>query len=332
MIKLIKSLFVLILFASITVGGWMVYFAFSPLALEQSPHELEIKNGSSLRAVARQLADEKLIVEPWSFVVLVRILGKAGDIKAGNYLLEGKVTPYQVFLKLTRGDVTQSQLVFIEGWTFRQMRKALDDHPGVRHATLNMPEREILQQIGAEGESAEGLFFPDTYYFSRGMSDISILKRAYRAMQSRLDQAWNGRAPDVPYTTPYEALTMASIIEKETGQPSERPMIAAVFVNRLRIGMRLQTDPTVIYGLGEGFDGNLHKRDLLEDTPYNTYTRAGLPPTPIAMPGAEAIQAALHPAKSQALYFVAKGNGAHYFSGSLTEHNRAVARYQLNRP
>jgi len=332
MIKLIKFVFSLLLFAGLAVGGWMIYFAMTPLALEQSPHELEIKHGSSLRAVARQLADEKLIVEPWSFIILVRALGKANDIKAGNYLLEGEVTPYQVFLKLTRGDVTQSQVVFIEGWTFRQMRKALDDNPAVRHATLNLTEREILQQIGAEGERAEGLFFPDTYYFSSGMSDISILKRAYRIMQSRLDRAWSNRSSDVPYATPYEALTMASIIEKETGQASERPMIAAVFVNRLRIGMRLQTDPTVIYGLGEGFDGNLRKRDLLEDTPYNTYTRAGLPPTPIAMPGGEAIQAALHPAKSQALYFVAKGNGTHYFSGSLTEHNRAVARYQLNRP
>ena len=332
MIKLIKSLFALLLFASLAVGGWMIYFAMNPLALEQSPHELEIRHGSSLRAVARQLADEKLIVEPWSFVILVRTLGKVNDIKAGNYLLEGEITPYQLFLKLTRGDVTQSQVVFIEGWTFRQMRKALDDNSAVRHATLNLTEQEILQQIGATGETAEGLFFPDTYYFSSGMSDISILKRAYRIMQSRLEQAWSNRAPDVPYATPYEALIMASIIEKETGQATERPMIASVFVNRLRIGMRLQTDPTVIYGLGEGFDGNLHKRDLLEDTPYNTYTRPGLPPTPIAMPGGEAIQAALHPAKSQALYFVAKGNGTHYFSSSLTEHNRAVARYQLNRP
>ncbi len=332
MFRPIKLAFSLLLLVGLAAVCWMAYFAVMPLALEPSPRELEIKHGSSLRSVARQLADEKLIAEPWSFIFLVRALGKANDIKAGNYLLEGEITPYRLFLKLTRGDVTQSQVVFIEGWTFRQVRKALNDHPAVRHTTLAMTEQEILRRLEVDGEAAEGMFFPDTYYFSRGMSDVSILKRAYRMMQSRLGQAWNERAPDLPYATPYEALTMASIIEKETGQASERPMIAAVFVNRLRIGMRLQTDPTVIYGLGEAFDGNLRKRDLLADTPYNTYTRGGLPPTPIAMPGGEAIQAALHPAKSPALYFVAKGNGTHYFSGSLTEHNRAVARYQLNRP
>jgi len=331
MFKLIKSLFFLAFVAILAATGWLAYFAATPVSLAQTSQELEIKHGSSLRSVARQLADENLVVEPWSFELLVRLLGKANEIKAGNYLLEGEITPYRLFLKLTRGDVTQSQVVFIEGWTFRQMRKALDDHPAIRHATLNLSEQEVLRQLEVEG-SAEGLFFPDTYYFSSGMSDLSILKRAYRIMQTRLNEAWSGRASDLPYATPYQALTMASIIEKETGQAGERPMIASVFINRLRIGMRLQTDPTVIYGLGETYDGNLHKRDLLGDTPYNTYTRSGLPPTPIAMPGWESIQAALHPAKSSALYFVAKGNGTHYFSGSLTEHNRAVSRYQLNRP
>jgi UPF0755 protein len=331
MLKLIKLLFFLAFVAAFAATGWLAYFAVTPSTLAQSPQELEIKHGSSLRTVARQLADEKLVVEPWSFVFLVRLLGKANEIKAGNYLLEGEITPYQLFLKLTRGDVTQSQVVFIEGWTFRQMRKALNDNPAVRHATLNLADQEILRQIEAGEGAAEGLFFPDTYYFSSGMSDISILKRSYRIMQTRLNEAWNGRAPNLPYAGPYEALTMASIVEKETGQASERPMIASVFINRLALGMRLQTDPTVIYGVGEAYDGKLHKSNLLEDTPYNTYTRGGLPPTPIAMPGWESIQAALHPAKSTALYFVAKGNGTHYFSGSLTEHNRAVAHYQLNR-
>lgn len=332
MINLVKSLFFLAFAVVLAAAGWLAYFAATPVVLVQTPQELEIKHGSSLRAVARQLADESLVVEPWSFEFLVRLLGKANEIKAGNYLIEGEITPYRLFLKLTRGDVTQSQVVFIEGWTFRQMRKALDDNPAIRHATLGLNEAEIMRQLEAGEGSAEGMFFPDTYYFSSGMSDLSILKRAYRIMQTRLNEAWNGRAAGLPYATPYQALTMASIIEKETGQAGERPMIASVFINRLRIGMRLQTDPTVIYGVGEAYDGNLHKRDLLEDTPYNTYTRGGLPPTPIAMPGWEAIQAALHPAKSSALYFVAKGNGTHYFSGSLTEHNRAVSRYQLNRP
>ena len=278
--------------------------------------------------VARQFADDKLIIEPWSFELLVRLFGKANEIKAGNYLLDSEITPYRLFLVITRGDVTQSQAVFIEGWTFRQMRKALDDNPAVRHDTLNLSEQEVLQRLDADATLAEGLFFPDTYNFSSGMSDLSILKRANHVMRNRLDEAWKGRAPDLPYASPYEALIMASIIEKETGQASERPLIASVFINRLRIGMRLQTDPTVIYGLGETFDGNLRKRDLTGDTPYNTYTRSGLPPSPIAMPGWESIQAALHPAKSSELYFVAKGNGAHQFSGSLVEHNRAVARYQ----
>lgn len=325
---MINSLFKLAFIGTLLAAGWLTYFALTPSPLPQAPYEFSIKHGSSLRTVARQFADDKIVIEPWSFEFLVRLLGKANEIKAGNYLLENEITPYKLFLVITRGDVTQSQAIFIEGWTFRQMRKALDDNPAVRHDTLNLSEQEVLQRLEANAATAEGLFFPDTYNFSSGMSDLSILKRANRVMQNRLDDAWKGRAPDLPYASPYEALIMASIIEKETGQAGERPMIASVFINRLRFGMRLQTDPTVIYGLGETFDGNLRKRDLTSDTPYNTYTRSGLPPSPIAMPGWESIQAALHPAKSSALYFVAKGNGAHQFSSSLAEHNRAVGRYQ----
>ena len=325
---MIKSLFKLIFACIFLTTGWFAYFALTPSALPQTPYEFEIKHGGSLRSVARQFYDDKLIIEPWSFIFLVRMFGKANDIKAGNYMLDKEITPYRLFLAITRGDVTQSQAAFIEGWTFRQMRKLLDENPAVRHDTLNLSDREILQRLEADAEVAEGLFFPDTYFFSGGMSDLSILKRANRVMRNRLDEAWNGRSPDLPYSTPYEALIMASIIEKETGQAIERPLIASVFINRLRLGMRLQTDPTVIYGLGAAFDGNLHKRDLTADTPYNTYTRSGLPPGPIAMPGWESIQAALHPAKSPALYFVAKGGGAHQFSNSLIEHNRAVVRYQ----
>lgn len=331
MIRLIKWIISLTILATLGLVAWMAYFATTPVTPTQQPYEFTIKHGSSLRSVARQFADERLVVEPWSFILLVRLYGKANEIKAGSYMLDGDVTPHRLFLMITRGDVTQSQVTFIEGWTFRQMRKALDDNPSVRHDTAGLRDEEILSRIEAKENHPEGLFFPDTYNFGSGASDIAILKRAYRTMQRRVVDAWQGRDENLPYRSPYEALTMASIVEKETGQASERPLIASVFVNRLRIGMRLQTDPTVIYGLGESFDGNLRKRDLLADTPYNTYTRNGLPPTPIAMPGGESIQAALRPAKSSALYFVAKGNGTHQFSNSLADHNRAVARYQLNR-
>lgn len=327
---MIRILLRLALLAALAAAGWMAYFATTPLTLPQKPYEFSLKHGSSLRSVARQLVEAKILSEPWSFTVLVRINGKEGEIKAGNYYLENDPTPLQLFRMITRGDVSQSEIAFIEGWNFRRMRQALDEQQAVRHDTAQMTEREILEKIGAQEEAAEGLFFPDTYYFSSGMSDLSILKRAYQAMQTHLADAWAERDPLLPYQTPYEALTMASIIEKETGRANERPLIAGVFINRLRINMRLQTDPTVIYGLGENFDGNLHRADLTRDTPYNTYTRPGLPPTPIAIPGSGALQAAVHPAATKALYFVGKGDGTHKFSASLAEHNLAVARYQLH--
>ncbi|MEN6585639.1 MAG: endolytic transglycosylase MltG [Sulfuricella sp.] len=328
---MIKTLWRLALLAAIAVAGWMAYFATTPLNLPQTPYEFTLKHGSSLRSVARQLVEAKVLPEPWSFTALVRLQGKEGEIKAGNYYLEKDPTPLQLFRMITRGDVTQSEIAFIEGWNFRRMRQTLDQHQAVRHDTAQMTEREIMEKIGAPEAAAEGLFFPDTYYFSSGMSDLSILKRAYQAMQTHLADAWAERDPLLPYQTPYEALIMASIVEKETGRASERPLIAGVFINRLRINMRLQTDPTVIYGLGETFDGNLHRADLTRDTPYNTYTRSGLPPTPIAIPGSGALQAAVHPAATRALYFVGKGDGTHKFSASLAEHNLAVSRYQLHR-
>lgn len=309
-------------------AGWMIYFANTSLQPPQSPYEFTLKHGSSLRSVARQFHAEGLLSERWSFIVLVKIFGKEGEIKAGNYQLEREITPLQLVRKITQGDVSQSEIVFIEGWNFRQMRKALNEHPAVKHDSTGLSDKELLQRLGVQEEKAEGLFFPDTYYFSNGMSDLSLLKRAYQIMGQRLDEAWRGRSPNLPFSNPYEALIMASIVEKETGKAGERPMIAAVFINRLRIGMRLQTDPTVIYGLGESFDGNLRKSDLTADTPYNTYTRAGLPPGPIAMPGWASIQAALHPSATPALYFVSKGDGTHYFSRNLDEHNQAVNRYQ----
>ncbi|CAG0964884.1 partial Endolytic murein transglycosylase, partial [Rhodocyclaceae bacterium] len=218
-----------------------------------------------------------------------------------------------------------------EGRTFRQMRAILDAHPDLKHDTTSLTDQEILAKLGATEPHPEGLFFPDTYLFAKQSSDLDVLRRAYRAMQSRLASEWEGRSPSLPYRTPYEALIMASIVEKETGTGTDRPKVASVFVNRLRRGMLLQSDPTVIYGMGERFDGNIRKQDLTTDTAYNTYTRSGLPPTPIAMPGLASLQAALHPPATDLLYFVARGDGSSEFSRNLEDHNRAVARYQTRR-
>ncbi|MDP2963193.1 MAG: endolytic transglycosylase MltG [Sulfurimicrobium sp.] len=328
---MIKNLLRLAVLVMLLTAGWAIYFVATPLQLPSTPYGFTLKHGSSLRSVARQLVDANVLKEPWGFTVLVRVMGKAGELKAGNYYLESNPTPLQLFRMVTRGDVSQSEIALIEGWNFKRMRQALNEHPAIRHDSEHMSEQEILEKIGARETLAEGLFFPDTYYFSSGMSDLDILRRAYQTMQKRLEAAWAERDPLLPYHTPYEVLIMASIVEKETGQAFERPIIAGVFVNRLRINMRLQTDPTVIYGMGDNFDGNLRRTDLLTDTPYNTYTRFGLPPAPIAMPGWGALQAAVHPATTKALYFVGKGNGTHKFSNSLEEHNLAVARYQLGR-
>lgn len=326
---MIKRLLLFGIIALLAAVGWLAYFAQSVLVLPQTPFGFELKQGTTLKGVSRQLTAAGLLQEPWTFTLLVRALGKAGEIKAGNYLLEKNLSALELFRMITQGDVRQNEIKFIEGWNFKQVREALDANPNLVHDTAGLSDHEVLRRLGFADPHPEGLFFPDTYYFSGGMSDMAILHRAYGLMQEHLARAWAGRAPNLPYATPYEALIMASIVEKETGAAVERPLIAGVFVNRLKIGMRLQTDPTVIYGMGEGFDGNIRKRDLGEDTPYNTYTRSGLPPTPIAMPGLGALQAAMRPAETRALYFVSKGNGTHVFSATLDEHNRAVARYQL---
>lgn len=326
--RLIRRLIFLAALSILLLAIWMVYFTNTPIKLATTTLEVDLRAGSSLRGVAQQLVEQGILRESWSFILLVRGFGRAGEVKAGNYLIENGITPYDLFVLLTNGNTTQSSITFIEGWTFSQMRAALNKNETIKHVTIAYTNEQIMSQIGADASLPEGLFFPDTYYFSRGMSDQDILKRAYRAMQTKLGMAWQLRDAGLPYATPYQALIMASIIEKETGKASERSRIASVFLNRLRIGMRLQTDPTIIYGLGDKFDGNLHKQNLLTDTPYNTYTRNGLPPTPIAMPGLAAIEAALHPVKINSLYFVAKGDGSHVFSASLLEHNRAVALYQ----
>ncbi|MGH8751952.1 MAG: endolytic transglycosylase MltG [Burkholderiales bacterium] len=329
MIKLLlRVLFFLLLAVLAAAAGWLSYYATTPLHLLETPATFTLKPGSSLKSSARQLTSIGVLSEPWNFVALGRLLGKAGKIKAGNYELNHDLNPYELLIKLTQGDFTQRDIVFIEGWTFSQVRQALNDYPGVRHDTQKLSDREILERIGASEDFPEGLFFPDTYHFSEGASDLTILKRAYQTLQSNLGVAWAARAPNLPLANPYEALILASIIEKETGQATERRMVAAVFINRLRRGMKLQTDPTVIYGMGENFDGNIRKRDLEADTIYNTYTRSGLPPTPIALPGLASIQAALNPSDSKALYFVARGDGTSYFSETLEEHNHAVTKYQ----
>lgn len=325
---ILKRIIFLVLAAVFLFAGWFAYHANAPVQLPTVPYEFSIKSGSSLRSVAKQLADAGVLHDTWSFVLLSRLMGYASLLKAGDYELTENTSPWQLLERVTTGDANQSEVRFIEGWTFSQLRKALNEHPAVRHDTAGLNDLEILRLIGAGETAAEGLFFPDTYYFVRGNSDIAILKRAYRAMQNSLATAWAGRAMNFPLTDSYQALILASIIEKETGREGDRSNIAGVFVNRLRLGMRLQTDPTVIYGLGDKFDGNLRKKDLLTDQEYNTYTRRGLPPTPIALPGLASIQAAMNPAKTSALYFVAKGNGGSQFSSNLTDHNRAVAKYQ----
>ncbi|MDD5175691.1 MAG: endolytic transglycosylase MltG [Sterolibacterium sp.] len=327
--QFLKRLILLVILSSAGFAAWLVWFATTPLSLSGSKLiDFSIPPGLALRAASKQMADAGLGFSPWQFTLLARLLGKSAEVKAGGYEVEKGVTPLILMNKLTRGDFSQAEIVFVEGKTFRQMRTTLDSHPSVRHDTLGLSDQEILSRIHASENQPEGLFFPDTYLFAKNSSDLDILQRAYRAMQQRLQVEWQKRDPSTPLPTPYAALIMASIVEKETGQGADRPMVAAVFTNRLRLGMLLQTDPSVIYSLGDKFDGNLYKRDLQTDTLYNTYTRPGLPPTPIAMPGLASLQASLHPPNSDKLYFVARGDGSSEFSRNLEEHNRAVNKYQ----
>ncbi len=328
MFKLIKTLIVLGLFLIIVLGGGFFWLVSSPLALKSEQIDFNIPRGSSMRGAAREIAAAGVVLDPWLLIALGKIMRVETSIKAGSYEISRGITPLDLMNKLTRGDVTQSEIAFIEGWTFRQMRERLDANPDIHHDTKGLSDSEIMRLIGAPESAAEGMFFPDTYLFSKQSKDSHVLARAYRTMQRHLAREWEGRATGLPYSNAYQALIMASIVEKETGRDQDRPLVAAVFVNRLRLGMPLQTDPTVIYGLGASFDGNLRKRDLLADTPYNTYTRGGLPPTPIAMPGLASLHTALHPVSSQALYFVARGDGSSQFSRTLDEHNQAVNRYQ----
>jgi UPF0755 protein len=329
--RFLKQLVLLCSLAAACFLAWIGWFAFTPLTLKSETLEFTIPSGIGLRQTAHLLKDAGAGFAPWQFVLLGRLMGRAGDIKAGSYEIEAGTTPFQLLAKLAHGDVSMGEIVFVEGKTFADGRAAMAAHPHLKHDSDSLGEAEILRRLGAAETHAEGLLFPDTYWFAKNGSDMVLLRHSYRLMQSRLQTEWDRRDASLPYRTPYEALIMASIVEKETGQATDRAAVAEVFVNRLNRGMALQTDPTVIYGLGAGFDGNLRKRDLTTDTSYNTYTRRGLPPTPIAMPSLASLQAALHPAKGDLLYFVSRGDGSSQFSRTLDEHNRAVARYQLHR-
>jgi UPF0755 protein len=324
----IKRTLLLVGLLGLVAAGGLAWYATQPLHVESLPRTINVEPGMHLRSLSTLLEQEGVIGNARVFWLLGRLLGKAGTLKVGVYTLDRPMTPLELYAKIQRGDVTTATVKFIEGKNWREVRAVLAAQPLLKNDSAGMSDAELMQAIGAEEIHPEGLLFPDTYVYAPHTSDLEVLRRAYRLQHEKLMAAWETRAPGLPYQSPYEALIMASIVEKETGAASERPQIAGVFINRLKRGMRLQTDPTVIYGLGEHFDGNLRKVDLQTDTPYNTYTRAGLPPTPIAMPSEAAIQAALNPAKTDALYFVASGNGTHVFSSNLDAHNRAVNRYQ----
>lgn len=326
--RFLSSVFLLGLLAVLgaAAAGW--WWLQRPLALPGPTVELSIEPGTLPRQVAQAVSDAGVAVNPDLLYGWFRLSGEGRRIKAGSYELQAGITPRQLLDKLARGEESLRAVTLVEGWNFRQMRAALAKGEQLKPDTRGLDEAAIMKLLGREGQAAEGRFFPDTYTYARGSSDVAVLRRAMLAMDKRLAQAWAQRSPQAVVKTPDEALILASIVEKETGKAADRTLISSVFHNRLRIGMPLQTDPTVIYGLGEAFDGNLRKVDLQRDGPYNTYLRAGLPPTPIAMPGKAALLAAVQPAEGKFLYFVAKGDGTSHFSATLDEHNRAVNRYQ----
>ncbi len=332
----IKLLFALLMVAMVAFAGlfWQRTQAFAdrPLVLDKAERVLMIERGDGFNAVLAKIRalgiDQGNDLE-WK--ALAATLKVAQRLQVGDYAITSGMTPRILLLRLESGEVIQRKFTIIEGWNFRDLRKALAGDERLTQEGAGLSDAELMARLGRDGVFPEGRFLPETYVHTRGTSDLAILDRAAKAMDEALAQAWESRDAELPLATADELLTLASIVEKETGQARERPLIAGVFVRRMKIGMRLQTDPTVIYGMGSAYDGNIRRTDLQTDTPYNTYTRAGLPPTPIAMPGKDALQAAAHPADGNALYFVARGNGAHYFSATLDEHNAAVRKYQLGR-
>jgi UPF0755 protein len=324
----VKKMVVVTTLAAVGAVAGFSYWAKQPIASAQEPVVFTVQPGSGAGAAAQQIKAAGVPVNPLMLSTLARLTGRSGKIKAGTYELKPGTTPRALIEQMVRGEFAQEALTIIEGWTFRQMRQAVAASKGLKQDTAGLTDAELMAKVSTEYKSPEGLFFPDTYLFAKGASDLQVYKQAHAMLLKKLNAAWEKRAEGLPYKSPYQALIMASIVEKETGKSSERPMIAAVFVNRLNKGMMLQTDPTVIYGIGSKFDGNIRKRDLETDTPYNTYMRTGLPPTPIALPGDESLAAALGPAQTDALYFVSRGDGSSQFSGNLADHNKAVNKFQ----
>lgn len=311
---------------------WMDYRTFmqTPMNVGEQGRIYEVAPGSNFTRLVKDLAQQGVIRKPTYLLWYGKLHGNVDNIGVGEYRLTPQATPLDLVRKLEQGDVVQYAITVVEGWTFRQMLEQLAANPYLEHRLEGLSDQQIMERLGHPEQHPEGRFMPDTYHFPRGTTDIAFLRRAYDAMQTFLVEAWEDRKVGLPLDSPDEALVLASIVEKETGLESEREAIAGVFVRRLEKRMRLQSDPTVIYGMGDEYDGNIRRRDLREDNPYNTYRRHGLPPTPIALPGRDAIHATLHPAEGEALYFVSKGDGSHHFSATLEEHNQAVIKYQLN--
>lgn len=311
------------------LGAWHAWGLLNePMVPPGGPVRITVESGMKFKAVARAMQSAGAFAYPRLLSTAATWRGQADRVKAGVYEIPPGMSPLQLLDRMARGDSLQDAITFVEGWTFRQIRAALDAHPSLRHDSTGLADREILERLGAIEKHPEGTLFPDSYRFGVGTSDFVVLRQAYSRMRDLLDRTWQSRSPDLPLDSPYALLTLASVVEKETGRREDRGGIASVFVNRLRLGMKLQSDPTVIYGMGAGFDGNLRRVDLETDTPYNTYTRPGLPPTPIASPGLDALKAVANPPASKALYFVARGDGSSEFSENLDDHNRAVARFQ----
>ena len=330
----IRRIVLWLLVVALFAGGWLWQryqgFADAPLPGIEAGDSLVVARGDSLASVLRKLDAAGITTgERVQWQLLARGLGAAGKLQVGEYALDAATSPRSLLLAMRDGKVVRRGFTIVEGWNIRDLRKALAKVDGLDHDSAQLDDAALMKALGHPGQHPEGRFLPETYAWVRGDSDLDILKRAHAAMQKALDAAWASRAPDLPLQSKDEALTLASIVEKETGIAEERPQIAGLFVRRLKIGMRLQTDPTVIYGMGAAYAGNIRRSDLTTDTPYNTYTRAGLPPTPIAMPGKAALQAVTHPAEGDALYFVAVGDGSgrHVFSKSLDQHNSAVRDY-----
>jgi UPF0755 protein len=335
MIVIIRRLLTWSLIAALLLIALLVFqllrFQHGAIPLAAGPDVFLIRSGSNIKSIAHDLARQKIIDDPWLFILLAKVRGFETRVRAGEYQIEPGLTADELLEKFAAGNAIQYKLTVIEGWSFRQMLMAIAENSVIESTLQGKSDAQIMALLGYPGQHPEGLFFPDTYRFPKGTSDVDFLKRAYQVMHKHLEREWSERDPELPLKSSYEALTLASIIEKETGAGFERPLIAGVFVERLKRNMRLQTDPTIIYGLGEQYDGDIRYRDLKKDTPYNTYLHAGLTPTPIALPGLLAIRAALHPTPTDALYFVSKGDGTHQFSATLEQHNAAVARYQLNK-